>query len=525
MWACLWACGTAVSQEPARPPAQPGGGAAAPRADVEYLQLLSPQDVVQANLTAEAIGAFFKADVPGLLKAAEQLPDCHLLIDLRLSTRREDYRSAVLTPGRQDIDLAPLREILTKLQPPLTKAEPVFLRIVVRIGKGSGQDAQAFAQVRPAPTLLDQADMERLKARVAAMQAVQPSDEPAPSPEQVAEALVAARRSGGLAVRQVLPRLREVDAEKFPGTRAWSEEVVRALEGTDFEAGAVETWKPLDIDRLVSANPRFWQAYYEIRPGDPALVLVHAGLLQASGNLVRAAELIHLARQNPRVDADFRRFFDMLLGPNQRALRLAYAEIQPAMKLYDAKKFDEAEQAIRALGRRWPQFGLAAYELGLTMMTRDRAQQGRNDEAGQLIVDSDFKVRPEIVALFAFARRHDPFLWRAYQGEGPQVALALQAMVETAAPAMDEIRNAREATVSDERLTEFRGACQTANVHEMSLAATSVLVARRGSYSPEDFPFIRRSLTTLAQGPEVEVIFSRLADKTIEVLQFSPDAP
>jgi hypothetical protein len=39
----------------------------------------------------------------------------------------------------------------------------------------------------------------------------------------------------------------------------------------------------LDVDALVTNNPHYWQAYYEVVPGDPGLGLLHGGLLHFGG--------------------------------------------------------------------------------------------------------------------------------------------------------------------------------------------------------------------------------------------------
>src|SRR4051812_11842158 len=79
-----------------------------------------------------------------------------------------------------------------------------------------------------------------------------------------------ARRAGLKLARVVLERLEADDQSKFPGIRAWLEDLRKATRAMDPEKPA-EGWPAVDVDALMAHNPNFWRAYYEIAPGDPGL--------------------------------------------------------------------------------------------------------------------------------------------------------------------------------------------------------------------------------------------------------------
>ena len=91
-----------------------------------------------------------------------------------------------------------------------------------------------------------------------------------PLPKGTAKELHQARRSGWLAISQVVPALEAGDAKEFPGGAAWLADFRRATKGIDPDADPA-AWPMIDVDALVTNNPHYWRAYYEVAPGDPPL--------------------------------------------------------------------------------------------------------------------------------------------------------------------------------------------------------------------------------------------------------------
>ena len=129
-----------------------------------------------------------------------------------------------------------------------------------------------------------------------------------------------ARRAGWELALAVVQKLEAGDPKPFPGIAAWLRDFRKATRGLDLKA-APGTWPPVDIDALVTRNPKFWRAYFEIAPGDPGLMLLHAGLLLGAGEATRATYLLTVAGQRPGVPPAIRQGFDLLLAHAQKVLQ------------------------------------------------------------------------------------------------------------------------------------------------------------------------------------------------------------
>src|SRR5262245_52722065 len=94
-------------------------------------------------------------------------------------------------------------------------------------------------------------------------------DEP---PARASLELNAARQTGRQLVLAVVENLESSDPKLFPGIRAWVEDFRKLTKGIGPDPPP-DKWPALDVDALVSRNPNFWRAYFEIAPGDPGLML------------------------------------------------------------------------------------------------------------------------------------------------------------------------------------------------------------------------------------------------------------
>lgn len=117
-----------------------------------------------------------------------------------------------------------------------------------------------------------------------------------PSPTQAPPELNAARRTGWQLSLLIIENLEAGDPKEFPGIQAWLNDYRKIAKGIDPKV-APDRWPVLEVDALVTRNPNFWRAFYEIAPGDPGLVMLHAGLLLSAGEAVRATHLIVVASQ------------------------------------------------------------------------------------------------------------------------------------------------------------------------------------------------------------------------------------
>ena len=104
----------------------------------------------------------------------------------------------------------------------------------------------------------------------------------------------------------------------------------------------VEKWPAVDVDSLMSRNPSFWQAYFEIAPGDPGLMVVHAGLLIGAGEISRGSYILVIAVQRPGIPAEFRKAMLGLLSTCGKAGEASNALVNEGIKLHDKGDYDAA---------------------------------------------------------------------------------------------------------------------------------------------------------------------------------------
>ncbi len=348
---------------------------------------------------------------------------------------------------------------------------------------------------------------------------VSAADDGASSAESVA-GLHKARRTGWQMVQLVVDKFDSGNVAKFPGTDAWMKDFRKATHGIELKVSPAK-WPALEIDALVSRNPNWWRAYYEIAPGDPGLLLLHAGLLLSAGEATRATHLIIVAHQIPRCPQEFKEAFDVVLNNAQAAHKASNELVFAGNKLFDQRDFAAALKKHKEALEIWPQNGFAHYEVGLTLRELERAAAGKQPlEPDRIFINPVEENSKDVDAAFAKSRLHDPFQIRAYQGKDKDVINGFLALSKKGLPAWQKLVKNRKAAMDDEVLREFASACQDAGIHELALSIRQVLVAhRRGRYASEDHPFIMRSLKQLAPGKATEATLERLKSDKLELQQ------
>lgn len=328
-----------------------------------------------------------------------------------------------------------------------------------------------------------------------------------------------ARQQGLMVAQFVLETLETNDAKEFPGIAAWLEDYKAAVKGLDAKADPA-TWPMLDVDALVTNNPHFWQAYYEVAPGDPGLAMLHSGLLHLGAEANRGAYVVMAYQQRPGIPQPINLPLNALAGLPGEASKQSLAAVMKGIKLYDTGKYDEALKHHEEALELDPQYGFAHYEWGLTARQRDWAKAGIKSPPEKVSVnDKKLTMSPEVIAAFARARQHDPFQWKAYQGDDPVVIESLMALVKQAMPNYEKLTKARPNRLDDEALSQLADGCQGSRNDELALVFRSAMIARRGRYAPEDHPFITKSLRRLAPGKETEAVLAKLAGPAFKARQ------
>jgi tetratricopeptide (TPR) repeat protein len=341
-----------------------------------------------------------------------------------------------------------------------------------------------------------------------------------PQPAIAAEAisdLDAARRTGWKTAFTVIEKLDEGDHKDFPGIEAWLKDFRKQTQGLDCKA-APEKWPAVDIEALVTHNPNFWRAQYEIRPGDPGMGLLHAGLLLGCGEAARAMHVIEFYGFRPGIPKEIGGALAGLHQVTKQARKKADALTEAGIELFDKGDYAGAVKKYRESLKVWPQNGWAYYELGYTLRTQEQIAAGEKPMLGNAIQinPKNAKFSAEVSAAFSNSRRYAPFQDMAYQGNDQAVIQGLFALGKKVQPAMKALIKADDPASLARASQQLSEGCQEASIHDLALVSRQLLVACRGRYDPSDHPFITTSLRKLAPGPETDATLKRLAGgKTI----------
>ncbi len=349
--------------------------------------------------------------------------------------------------------------------------------------------------------------------------------DPAPA-NRVSPELAAARREGWTITTLLVNALRAGDNSVFPGINAWLKDFDRVATHIDAKRPP-EEWPAIDVDKLVTHNPNFWQAYYEVAPADPGMLMLHAALLLSDGEATRASHLLVIAKQRAGIPKEVQAALGRLLLHSQKAGERSNQIVSEGTNLHDNKDYQGAIAKYREALTAWPQNGWAHYELGYSMYFQQLIAEGAPlPPPDSLQINAGKAPSPAVADEYARARRHDPFQLKAYQGDDQQVIRGLLALAKKGLPAWQQITAHINRPVDDGVLKQLADACQQSNNHELALTIRQVLVARRGQgFEKSDFPFITISLRSLAPGNQTERVLKRLSGAAIEVRQLIAPEP
>ena len=168
-------------------------------------------------------------------------------------------------------------------------------------------------------------------------------------------------------------------------------------------------------------------------------------------------------------------------------------------------------------------FGAPYYERGYSIRSKAWKAAGIAESDQKVAInDKSLPEGPrEVTESFTACRRNDPLYYMAYQGRDQSVLAGLQGLMKKGLPAWKKMEQAFGSgkEVGNEVLRDFADAMQIANAHDLALLARQILVARRGSYEPEDYPFLEKSLKALATGEPVDKALALLRGKEQLVLR------
>ncbi len=298
----------------------------------------------------------------------------------------------------------------------------------------------------------------------------------------------------------------------FPGLRAWAQDY-KVADDAVIAAGPGAILPDLKIHELVTNNPNFWAAHYEIVPGDPGWALLHAGLLLAGGEAQRATVIATLALQRPAIPEPLRKALLHLIQRCFEAQASAIALTKEGVTQHELGAYSAALAKYDEALKLWPDQGWTHYERGFTL--RQKALQGAKDPAA-------FTDPPEVTRCFERARQHDPLQISAYQGKEPKVVTGLNALDKLVMPAWRKLSANASLLLNDAELQAFGEGCQAAGIQDYALVTHSIVVARQGSYGPKDAVWISESLSRMAPGDATEKALQTLDTAQLQLKVLVP---
>ena len=479
---------------------------------VEFLKLLTPTDVIKANLSTEDIGAFHKRYTKIVTEVLQQsTASCQVMVKFTL---RADQPHKLVIGHKGNAPEALLQTLHTRLSSMPThhtKKDPVSFQTVYSV-----TDSRTAARRKATATADAVSRLEKLMK----------ADDRKPVPKapniSPAQALADAKRLGWVTLKPLIEHLGTANESDYPGIRAWLADFRKATKGIDDEVDPA-SWPQVAIDELVTRNPHFWQAYFEMPPADPGVTALHGALLQLAGEFSRSTYILLVGLQRPGIDEEIAKLMRSQIFANELVFAAFDVQVRAGIKQFDAGDYAAAEKSFRDTLQQFPNYGWCLFELGLTYHHQDAIAAGRKPpKLGSVQTNEQAKLSGRVLEQYRLARRHDPLFWRAYQGSDKKVINSVMALTRFGLPAWKKIVSAKAANVSDKNLMTLGAVAQVAQIHDLALGCIQVIVARRGNYATQDFGPLRENIQALASGPPIDRTIERLAGKRLKLFQLIP---
>lgn len=325
----------------------------------------------------------------------------------------------------------------------------------------------------------------------------------------------------------IVGNIEKNDTADFPGVRGWLKDFHTVQEKVG-DGDKAKPFPAVDSDALVTRNANWWAAYYEIAPGDPALLALHSLLLLAGGEPQRAQQLAAISTQRPGIPKLYRQALSTVLNESFKAMERSRAITNAGVQLHDEGDYDGAIKKYDEALVRNPANGWTHYERGFSIRIRALVKAGKPvPKNGQFTIndpDPEMPEEKEIAAAFKLARQHDPFQVNAYQGKDKKVIDAILPVREKLVPAWQLITSDLSKLQGDDTILQLAEGCDKAGIPDYALVARQIVIARRKRYAPEDHPILSANLRELAPGPAIERTIKQLAGEFMKgMMLVEPD--
>jgi tetratricopeptide (TPR) repeat protein len=314
--------------------------------------------------------------------------------------------------------------------------------------------------------------------------------------------------STGATVSQIfLEYLKPNATPEFPGIESWVKGAGATLAALEKDNPS-DAWRALDPEQLITRNPAWWQAFFEISPGDPGLALLHGGTLLTAGDAQRAMIVLRLALNHKDLDAGSAKVIISVMQHAGAYMEPSHSLVRQGVELHDKGDYLGAIARHDAALKVWPRNGWALYEKGFSILLNEVKNKGLKGGGHPPLVQS----------LYARCREVDPFQWNAWQGKTQELP-GLVEMQALAKPLWEKCQGDLNYQLTEEELEELARALQLAKVDDLALVARQILIHHRGRYVPEDHPFITKSLRRLVSGDRTEATLAKLSGPSFKAVR------
>jgi tetratricopeptide (TPR) repeat protein len=174
-----------------------------------------------------------------------------------------------------------------------------------------------------------------------------------------------------------------------------------------------------DIVKLTCENGSYWRAAMEKTPKDSSVLYANAYLCAAFGQI--AYSDIYFLLGSINVDETTKKELDSFKEIRDKLYVKLSNEISDGIKLHDEGQYEKAIEIYDIAINKYPEMALPYYEKGLSCMVLGKGDP--NSEWGKKAFE-----------LYKIVREKDPFFWRAYQGNDPNIINQQKILLEKVLP-------------------------------------------------------------------------------------------